>query len=137
MLSHNKTTHFILVVTVCLLVFFVHLDVLYVNIMEARNFLSARDMLREDNWLLTTMNALPRYEKPPLPTWLTAISGAIFGLKNVAALRLPSALVSLLLVLVSYNFIFKLTKLRTQAFITSLILATSFYIVFSLSLIHI
>ena len=131
MLSHNKTTHIILLVTVCLLVFFVHLDVLYVNIMEARNFLSARDMLRENNWLLTTMNALPRYEKPPLPTWLTAISGAIFGLKNVAALRLPSALVSLLLVLVSYNFIFKLTKLRTQAFITSLILATSFYIVFS------
>jgi len=131
MLSHNKTTHIILLVTVCLLVFFVHLDVLYVNIMEARNFLSARDMLRENNWLLTTMNALPRYEKPPLPTWLTAISGAIFGLKNVAALRLPSALASLLLVLVSYNFIFKLTKLRTQAFITSLILATSFYIVFS------
>ncbi|EAP87040.1 putative glycosyltransferase [Croceibacter atlanticus HTCC2559] len=113
------------------MVFFVHLDVLYVNIMEARNFLSARDMLRENNWLLTTMNALPRYEKPPLPTWLTAISGAIFGLKNVAALRLPSALASLLLVLVSYNFILKLTKLRTQAFITSLILATSFYIVFS------
>ena len=131
MLSHNKTTHIILLVTVCLLVFFVHLDVLYVNIMEARNFLSARDMLRENNWLLTTMNALPRYEKPPLPTWLTAISGAIFGLKNVAALRLPSALASLLLVLVSYNFILKLTKLRTQAFITSLILATSFYIVFS------
>jgi len=131
MLSHNKTTHIILLVTVCLLVFFVHLDVLYVNIMEARNFLSARDMLRENNWLLTTMNALPRYEKPPLPTWLTAISGAIFGLKNVAALRLPSALTSLLLVLVGYNFILKLTKLRTQAFITSLILATSFYIVFS------
>jgi 4-amino-4-deoxy-L-arabinose transferase-like glycosyltransferase len=131
MLSHNKTTHIILLVTVCLLVFFVHLDVLYVNIMEARNFLSARDMLRENNWLLTTMNALPRYEKPPLPTWLTAISGAIFGLKDVAALRLPSALASLLLVLVSYNFIFKLTKLQTQAFITSLILTTSFYIVFS------
>lgn len=42
-----------------------------VSIMEARNFITAREMITDGNWLLTTMNGLPRYEKPPLPTWLT------------------------------------------------------------------
>ena len=35
--------------------------------MEARNFIVAREMLTEGNWLLTTMNDVPRYEKPPFP----------------------------------------------------------------------
>lgn len=45
--------------------------------MEARNFNSAREMINHNNWVLTTMNGEARYEKPPLPTWLAAISGAV------------------------------------------------------------
>ncbi|HNQ27790.1 MAG TPA: glycosyltransferase, partial [Aquaticitalea sp.] len=41
-----------------------------VSIMEARNFITAREMVDDGNWLLTTMNGEARYEKPPLPTWL-------------------------------------------------------------------
>ena len=59
------------------LIFLSNLDALFVNIMEARNFITAREMLTHDNWIFTTMNELPRYEKPPLPTWLTAISAWI------------------------------------------------------------
>ncbi|WP_339832580.1 glycosyltransferase family 39 protein, partial [uncultured Altibacter sp.] len=120
-----------LLVLTCIGIFFVNLDALYVNIMEARNFITAREMLEDGNWLLTTLNGEPRYQKPPLPTWLTAISAAIFGLKSVAALRLPAALVTLLLVLSTYRLAVKFTQQKSYAFIGSLILATSFYVVFS------
>ena len=99
--------------------------------MEARNFITAREMLQDGNWLLTTINGEPRYQKPPLPTWLTAFSAAIFGIKTVWALRLPSAIMTLILVLFSYKFAKKLTSEKLYAFISSLIMATSFYIVAS------
>ena len=72
-----------ILIIVCFAIFFVNLDVLYPNIMEARNFITAREMVSDGNWLLTTMNGEPRYEKPPLPTWLAAISGMIFGFESV------------------------------------------------------
>ncbi|NNJ80968.1 MAG: phospholipid carrier-dependent glycosyltransferase, partial [Flavobacteriaceae bacterium] len=62
-------------------------------------------------------------------TWITAFSGAIFGLQNIAALRMPAALLGLLLVLISYIFSLKLTRERTYAFVACLVMATSFYVV--------
>src|SRR5690606_29301547 len=112
-------------------IFFVNLDSLPVNIMEARNFITAREMLHDGNWLLTTINGEPRYQKPPLPTWLTAFSAAIFGIKTVWALRLPAAIMLFVLVLLNYTLAQKLTSEKLFAFIGSLIMATSFSIVAS------
>ncbi len=126
-----KNNYILLLVLSCVAIFFVNLDALYVNIMEARNFTTAREMLQDGNWLLTTLNGEARYQKPPLPTWLTAFSAAIFGIKSVAAMRLPAALVTLLLVVFTYKFSEKFTQNKTYAFVSSLILATSFYIVAS------
>ncbi len=126
-----KKSHIPLLLIVCAVIFLVNLDALWVNIMEARNFITAREMLTDSHWLLTTMNGEPRYEKPPLPTWLTAISASIFGLKSLFALRLPAALITCMLVYVSYKLASLFTENKTYAFISSLILATSFYIVFS------
>jgi len=126
-----KNNHFVLLILTCVAIFFVNLDALIVNIMEARNFISAREMLHDGNWLLTTINAEPRYQKPPLPTWITAFSGAIFGIKSVAALRLPAAFLALITVLFSYKVSIKLTENKIYAFISALVLATSFYIVAS------
>jgi len=67
-----------------------------VSIMEARNFITAREMITDGNWLLTTMNGLARYEKPPLHTWLTAGSGLLSGIKNIVALRFPAILLGAL-----------------------------------------
>lgn len=114
-----------------LFVYFSHLGVLYLNIMEARNFITAREMLTDGNWLLTTMDGLPRYEKPPLPTWLAAVVGSIFGMENVAALRFPSALITLVLMFVFYTLSRKLTQNKLYALIATLILGTSFYIIFA------
>ena len=123
--------YILILLAVCLAIFFSHLGVIYVNIMEARNFITAREMLQYDNWLHTTMNLEPRYEKPPLPTWLTAASASIFGIKNLFGLRLPAALSVTFLIITTYFLSKKLFTNTKQAFINALLLATSFYIIFS------
>ena len=115
----------------CLAIFLSHLEVIEVNIMEARNFITAREMLDYGNWIHTTLNLEPRYEKPPLPTWLTAISASVFGIKNLVALRLPAVLAVVFLIFTFYYLLIEITKNKKQAFIATLILATSFYIIFS------
>ncbi len=113
---------------VIILMLLVHLDIPNVTIMEARNFITAREMVQDNNWLLTTMNGEPRYQKPPLPTWLTAISGLIFGINNLFALRLPAALMVLFLGVFSYHFSLELNLSKKHSFRNSLILVTSFYV---------
>ncbi|MDT8414553.1 MAG: glycosyltransferase family 39 protein [Flavobacteriaceae bacterium] len=112
-------------------VFVPNLNVLEVNIMEARNFITAREMLHDGNWILTRMNGLPRYEKPPLPTWITAGFAKIFGLQNIFMLRFAAALMTLLL-------FFALRKLmrhagfdKPQTLLSVLILATAFSTIFT------
>jgi 4-amino-4-deoxy-L-arabinose transferase-like glycosyltransferase len=108
-----------------------HLSVIEVNIMEARNFITAREMASNNNWISTTINDLPRYEKPPLPTWLTAISGMLFGFKNIFGLRLPVVFITFLLVFSAHSLSEKLGLSKQQSFHNGLILITSFYIYFA------
>ncbi|AEE19515.1 4-amino-4-deoxy-L-arabinose transferase-like glycosyltransferase [Dokdonia sp. Hel_I_63] len=116
----------IIVVGVLLLPF---LDVLEVTIMEARNFVTAREMLTDGNWILTTMNGEPRYEKPPLPTWLSAISGAIFGVNSVWAMRFPAVLMVMLLGSMIYTLSRKLTLTKRNSLINALVSITSLYVI--------
>ena len=127
----NNRSYLLAIALVCLAIFFPHLSVVEVNIMEARNFITAREMLEYGNWIHTTMNLEPRYEKPPLPTWMTAASGAIFGMKNLFGLRLPAVLSVVFLVFTFYYLGVQILQDKKQSFIGTLILATSFYIIFS------
>ena len=110
-------------------IFLFHLGVIPVSIMEARNFITAREMVIDGNWLLTTMNELPRYEKPPLPSWITAIFGWIFGINNVVALRFPTMLMAILLGYTAYKLSLKLLNNKLDALVSALVLLTSFYII--------
>lgn len=112
-------------------IFLANLDAMYVNIMEARNFITAREMVEDGNWILTTLNGEPRYQKPPLPTWLTALSGMLLGMKNMFALRLPAALLALVTLLFTYRLGQRITSHKKYPLYAGLVLATSFYIVFS------
>lgn len=116
---------------ICAVLLFTGLDKIEVNIMEARNFVSAREMVQNQEYLLTTLNNEPRYEKPPLPTWLTAISGATLGFNSLLAMRLPVVLVTILLVFTFYFFSGKLELDSRHALQNGLILITSFYVFFS------
>lgn len=118
-------------VIIAILLLLPHLQLLPVNIMEARNFITAREMGVDGHWVMTTLNGQPRYEKPPLPTWLTAFSGLVFGFDSLVAMRLPVTLITLLLVGVVYWLSQKMGLSKRQSFHNGLILITSFYIYFA------
>ena len=109
--------------------FFGQLDVIPPDLMESRNLITAREMVQEGNWWHTTMNLEPRHEKPPLPTWITAIIASIGGgFDNLTLLRLPSAFIGTIMVLFFYGFCFRLTKSRNLAFIAGAVMASNFMI---------
>ena len=116
----------ITLILVCVILFFFNLGKLPISIMEARNFNVAREMLTENNWLLTTMNAIPRYEKPPFPAWFTTMFSQ-FDIKSVFLYRLPTSIVATSGVLFSYYLFKSLAKTKKIALIASLVLSTSFY----------
>ena len=94
---------FSILIVLCFAVFFIDLGQFEPDLMESRNFIAAREMVMKGNWILPTMNDELRLEKQPFVTWLTAFS-AIAGntLTNLSILRLPAALVSVLLVFFFY-----------------------------------
>jgi 4-amino-4-deoxy-L-arabinose transferase-like glycosyltransferase len=64
---------------------------------------ATREILQSGDWLSTTLNGMPRYDKPILIYWLQAASVGTLGL-NEFALRLPSALATLAWVLAICRF---------------------------------
>lgn len=127
----SKHMHSVLLFLVTAILLLSGLDKIDVNIMEARNFISAREMVQNDEYLLTTINNQPRYQKPPLPSWMTAASGAVFGFDSLFALRTPVVAVTFLLVYVFYFFSKRLGLSETHSVNNALILITSFYIFFA------
>lgn len=131
MIAFVKKYPFATLMFVSLLMLVPHLGLIQTNIMEARNLITAREMVSDGHWIFTTINGMPRYEKPPLPTWLTAIFGYICGFGNMFVLRLPVVLVTLMMV----YFFYRLTKYmqfkNDHSLNASLILITSFYIFFA------
>ena len=72
-------------------------DVPVRNVMEARNFKAAEEIVESGNWLIPTLNGEPRIRKPPLPTWFVALMGRVAGTRNLFWLRLPNVLMALFL----------------------------------------
>ncbi|WP_458627316.1 ArnT family glycosyltransferase [Winogradskyella sp. PC D3.3] len=105
------------------------IDAIPVTIMEARNFISAREMLTDNNWILTTMNGEARYQKPPLPTWITAVFGYLFSIKSVLALRWPALLFLASIGISTYLLSKKLELTKSHSLINGFIALTSFYII--------
>jgi 4-amino-4-deoxy-L-arabinose transferase-like glycosyltransferase len=75
------------------------------SIMEARNLRAAEEIIESGNWLLPTLNANPRILKPPLPTWAAAAMAKLCGdTRNLFWLRIPNAIMSLLLLWFVFRF---------------------------------
>ncbi len=123
--------HVSILILVCGLLLLTGLEKIEVNIMEARNFVSAREMVQNGQYLMTTFNNEPRYEKPPLPTWLTAASGALLGFDSLYAMRLPVVAVTIFLVFVFYYLSGVMGLGQKHALQNALILMTSFHIFLS------
>lgn len=99
------------------------------DLMESRNFITAREIIFNNEWLVTTLNGQYRFEKPPLPTWLTAV---VMKLSNNFSdewiLRLPVALVSVLLIFFIYRFVQELSNNKNLPFLVSFVATTTFMI---------
>ncbi len=111
---------------------FSHREVLGVDIMEARNLITAREMIDTDHWFLPTMFGQPRLAKPPLPTWLTAaamLAGSAGLDTDLAVNRIPSALAGLLLAASLFGLTRFWTKSTESAAWATAFLATSYMFV--------
>ena len=62
----SPKTQFGVLLLICLLSYFIHLSAFEVNLMEARNFVTAREVVFDGAWLIPTMNGEVRIAKPPL-----------------------------------------------------------------------
>lgn len=57
---------------------------------------AAREMLATGDWIVPRIGGKPWLEKPPLPHWIVATTGALFGGVTEFTARLPSTLAGLL-----------------------------------------
>ncbi len=128
MKSSQEVKHLLILAIVCWFAFFHNNSAQKVGIMEARNLVTAHEMVEYNNWIVPTMNGELRLEKPPLPTWIAAIV-EIISPDNIALQRGIAGCMAILLVYFLYLMAFALSKDRTFAFISSLILSTSLYVV--------
>lgn len=120
----------LLLAALCVCTFVVNAGALQPNIMESRNLTTAREMLQKGNWLLPTMNGEPRLEKPPLPTWATALALKAFGEEDPGPLRLPAALAGALLVAFVWLLARELSGDPLAPLLAAGTAATSFYVFF-------
>ncbi|UYZ60228.1 ArnT family glycosyltransferase [Hymenobacter latericus] len=108
---------------------FVELGVPEIGLMEARNFVAAREIHAGGSWLLPTLNGELRLAKPPLPTWLVAGVMHLTGnTTDLGLLRLPSAVGACLLVLFFWKLARQLTPPTDEgrtAWLAALVLASS------------
>ena len=124
----KKNFHFLLLGIVCFFTFFIHNKVVYPDIMESRNLITAHEMVEYDNWLVPTMNGVLRLEKPPLPTWLAA-GVELISPDNLSLQRAVAGIAATLLVFFLYAFASRLTNNRRYGLVAALVLCTSFNII--------
>ncbi|WP_026755895.1 glycosyltransferase family 39 protein [Sediminibacter sp. Hel_I_10] len=129
MLQKFQNNPFLTLAVLIIIMLGFNLNVIPVSIMEARNFITAREMITDQNWLLTTMNGEARYQKPPLPSWICALFGLIFGIESNIAMRFPALVFMFITAQYTYLLSKKLTENISQSLQNALILVTSFYVI--------
>lgn len=127
----SNSNSYLIVLVVFIAMLMANLAIIPTNIMEARNLVSAREMVEDGNWIFTTLNGLPRYEKPPLPTWITAVFGKVVGFEDFFWLRLPVVMITGLMSFFFYKISNELKLSQDQIINSLLVLFTSFYIFFA------
>lgn len=126
--TQNYRWHLPLLLLVFCCSFFINNGAIFADIMESRNIITAREMVYDHNWLVPTMNGELRLEKPPLPTWIAAITEMISP-DNLPLQRAMAGFAAVMLVLFFYKFATKLTDNRAYALVSSLVLCTSYNII--------
>ncbi|MGE4267358.1 MAG: ArnT family glycosyltransferase [Deferribacterales bacterium] len=106
---------------------FAYRSIVDVDIMEARNFVAAREMAAGGSFLIPTMNGELRLAKPPLPTWFTAVAVDYAGSDNeLGILRIPSAIAGLIVLAGLYFLSRFFSGSGKVGYFTVLTMSTSF-----------
>ena len=127
--KYSDKKYKLILLLVSIFSFFTRLNIEDVGLMESRNFIAAREMVVDGNWLTPTLNGVYRFEKPPFPTWMTALIMKITGdIETTWILRLPAALLSAWLVFLMYRIVKKISNNNFLAFLCAGITATNFMI---------
>ncbi|WP_018291346.1 glycosyltransferase family 39 protein [Verrucomicrobium sp. 3C] len=85
---------------------------------------AAREMRARGDWIVPTLDGMPRCQKPPLLYWLILLSTSLFG-ENEFAVRLPQALATLAWMAATYCLGVTLGG-RSLGWMAALILGTAF-----------
>jgi 4-amino-4-deoxy-L-arabinose transferase-like glycosyltransferase len=102
---------------------------------EGLHATTSKDMVLSGDWITPRFNDEPFFDKPPLLTWLVALSFSILGFTELAA-RLPAILVGTATVLITYGFGRRMFG-GTAAFLGAAALATSVeHAVLSRTIVH-
>ncbi len=125
--NYDKFNIFVLAV-VAFFAFFVNNNAIQPDIMECRNIVTAREMVHDGHWIKTTLNGEPRFEKPPLPTWLAAVA-EIIAPDSVSAQRTMSGLAATMMVIFFYLLWADYTRDRKLAFVSSLVFLTCYSVI--------
>lgn len=129
--ANSKFLYSFLILLLTISTFWINNDVLIADGMEARNLTTAREMLEKGNWLDPTMNGEYRFEKPPLPTWVTAVAMWVAGQDNMFILRFPAAVSGMLLVFFLFRMVQELTEDELLPYLSAGTAATSYLIMSS------
>lgn len=116
-----------IVILLCCFPLFYRLDALAIRQWdEARNAVSALEMLRNHNFIVRYFNGGPDYwdVKPPLLIWMQVLSLKILGM-NELAVRMPSAIAALLSIVFLIVYFHRSGQNRYAGYLASLILVTS------------
>ena len=125
---NSHKTNLLILLFLGIAAFFIQNKVLDANIMEARNIVTAREMVNEGHWIVPTMNGELRLEKPPLPTWIAGLAESISP-DNISLQRDMAGLAALLLMLFMYLLAFELSRRYDFAMISTLVLITMYNVV--------
>ena len=126
-INKNKNiVYIVLLVLLSVLFLFVGLGSFpLIDVDETRYATMARDMLLTGNWNDLMLNGVPFLEKPPLYFWLVALSVKFFGNFTPFAVRFPIALMSFVLVMLTY-FLGKKVISEKFGFYSATVLLASF-----------
>lgn len=127
--KYSDKKYKLILLVISIFSFFTRLGVEDVGLMESRNFIAAREMVVNGNWLIPTLNGVYRFEKPPFPTWMTALIMKITGdIETTWILRLPAAILSVWIIFLMYRIVKRISNNNFLAFISAGITATNFMI---------
>jgi 4-amino-4-deoxy-L-arabinose transferase-like glycosyltransferase len=128
--------HILLLVVLCLVLFFFHLGARPLwDTDEGMHASTSKGMVLSGDWITPTFNGENFYDKPVLHNWFVSISFLIFGFTEFAA-RLPAAILGLGGVILTYLLGRRMFS-PVAGFLSGAILATNVeYAMLSRTVVH-